>query len=262
MGIFTKGKSQPAGSAQRPGTAVLASGRRLRSALSPPDCVTALEQVFGTYRQRRYRDLPHLVPCGIQWLRDGGTAPLAVCGSDESDNFLLFTLAATTGGTDAGIFPLGSGDARLALSVVGHWKRADGSLSSTGTWPAGTVLLTAPPVDDQLLDGTLLAAGYPVIPANRARLAQQLFEMFLVKSHQFIQSKSGSSTADRFVDDQKRRADWTSLTGPLRSTLQALGEWQAGVLPYVQDLPLRCCALLLEPGGGDAPVWSQMERSG
>ena len=74
-------------------------------------------------------------------------------------DFLLVTLTPAAWGTEAGIFPLGSGDDRLTLPVVGHWKMRDNSLSSTGQWPGGTVRLAPPPVTDQLVDDTLAAAG-------------------------------------------------------------------------------------------------------
>ena len=201
------------------------------------------------------------MPTGIQWMAPEGQPSLAVSGNDESDHFLLFTLAPAPYGTEAGIFPLGSGDARLTLSVVGHWKRNDNSLSSTGTWPPNTVRLAPPPIDDRLIDGTLLAAGYPVTPGNRAKLAQHFSMLFLIKCQEFVSSREGARGAERFVDNHKQSADGASLSGPLRSALQLLAEWEPGVLPYIQDLPLRCRAMLLERVGSDGGIWSEFEPS-
>lgn len=261
MGIFSKSKSpQTAGNRAPAGTGAMGSGRRLRSALPPQQCAQLLQEIFEGYKPRKYPQLPRLVPTGIQWTAQEGTPSLALSGADQADDFLLFTFAVVPGGTQAGLFPLGSGDARLTLPVVGHWKMRDNSLSSTGTWPAGTVRLTPPPVTEQLVDSTLTAAGYPVTPANRQRLAAMMFDMFLVKCFEFIRSQSGEGVANRFIDTQRRNADWNSPAAPLRAALQALAEWNSGVLPYIQDLPYRVHALLLEGAEAGDGIWKDMDR--
>jgi hypothetical protein len=264
MGLFTREKRPQGGGSGQPATmplasGPLASGRRLRSDLSPQDCVEVLQQVFDGYRPRRHQDMPPLVPAGIRWTSVGGGPSLAVSGDDDSDDFLLFTFAGADGGTEAGIFPLGSGDERLALNVVGHWKRRDNSLASIGTWPPRTVWLTPPPIEDSLVDGTLQAAGYPLTPENRAKIAQQFTIMFLVKCQEFVSSREGARGAERFVAAHGQRRDSSSLAGLLRSPLQQLAEWEPGVLPYVQDLPLRIRSILLE-GDRNVGVWSELAR--
>jgi hypothetical protein len=260
VGIFTKSKGPQAGSQAPPGTEVMGSGRRLQSSLPPQQTAEILQDIFEGYKPRKYPELPRLVPTGIQWTAPEATPVLALSGTGQSDDFLLFTFAATPGGTQAGLFPPGSGDARLTLSVVGHWKMRDNSLSSTGTWPAATVRLTPPPVTDQLVDATLTAAGYPLTPANRQRLATMMYDMFLAKCWEFIGGQSGQSVAQRFVDGQRRAADRNSLTGPIRAALQGLAEWNSGVLPYIQDLPYRVHALLMETARAGAGVWQDMDR--
>lgn len=260
MGLFTKSKAPQVGNPAPAGTAAMGSGRRLRSSLAPQQCAEILEEIFEGYKPRKYPELPRLVPTGIQWTAREGMPVLAISGSDQGDDFLLFTFAAAPGGTQAGLFPLGSGDARLTLPVVGHWKTRDNSLSSTGTWPGATVWLTPPPISDQLVDSTLIAAGYPVTLANRQRLAVMMFDMFLTKCWEFIRGQSGEGVAGRFVDAQRRAADWSSLTWPIHAALQALAEWNTGVLPYIQDLPYRVHALLMETAKARAGVWADMDR--
>lgn len=110
-------------------------------------------------------------------------------------------------------------------------------------------------------DLSLQAVGYPLTPGNRARLAQQLTMMLLIKCQEIISSQEGPRGAERFIETHKRRADRTSLTGPPRSALHMLAEWNPGVLPYIQDLPLRYRAMLLirvdQPGG----FWSELEKA-
>lgn len=261
MGLFTGAKRQQAGDVALAGTAPLASGRRLRSSRKPEECAEILQQVFDGYRPRRHPSMPPLVPTGIRWMSADGTPSIAVSGSDEADDFLLFTLADAGGGTEAGIFPLGSGDQRLRLSAVGHWKQRDASLSSIGTFAPNTVRLTPPPIADSLVDETLRAAGCQLTPANRAKIAETFTMMFLVKCQEFVSSREGARGAERFLALHKQRADWSSLTGPLRSALQLLAEWEKGVLPYIQDLPLRCRALLLEDVAADDGVFSGLEKA-
>lgn len=260
MGFFSKSKTSRASNPATAGTGAMGSGRRLQSSLTPQQCAQVLQEIFEGYTPRKYPELPHLVPTGIQWTAQEGVPVLALSGSDQTDDFLLFTFATVPGGTQAGLFPLGSGDARLNLPVVGHWKMRDNSLTSTGTWPAATVRLTPPPVTDDLVDSTLAAAGYPVTPANRQRLAAMMFDMFLTKSWEFIRGQSGEGVAKRFIDAQRQAANWDSLTGPIRAALQALAEWNTGVLPYVQDLPYRVRALLIEAARTRAGVWENMDR--
>lgn len=130
-----------------------------------------------------------------------------------------------------------------------------------GTWPHGTVRLTPPPISDGLLDSTLQVGGYPLTPGNRARLAQQLTMMLLIKCQEIISSQECPRGAERFIETHKRHADRTSLTGPPRSALRMLAEWNPGVLPYIQDLPPRYRAMLLirvnQPGG----FWSELEKA-
>lgn len=80
------------------------------------DCVQVLRQVFDGYRPRRRPDMEPLVPAGIRWTAADGAPSIAVSGNDESDEFVLFTLAPAELGTEAGIFALGGGN----LAVTGH----------------------------------------------------------------------------------------------------------------------------------------------
>jgi hypothetical protein len=262
VGLFTRANRQPEKTAVRPGMGKMGSGRRLRSALSPDECAEVLETLFGTYRPRIHPEQPHLVPAGIEWTAEEGKPTLALCGDDENDDFILFTLAATADGTDAGVFPLGSGDDRLSpLSVVGHWKQRDPPLSSVGTWPHATVLLGPPPIDDSLIDSTLSAAGFPATARNRFLLAEQFQIMFRLKCFEYVNGMKGEAASRLFDAAYERRRDSTTMSGPFRSLLQLLAETLPGVQPYIQDLPVRIRAMMLEMDD-PAPLWSEMEQAG
>ena len=258
MGLLPGTKRQRFGATAGPGTMLLGSGWCLHSSCRPEDCAEILQQVFDSYPRRRHRDAPPLVPAGVEWTPAKAEPAFALCGHDDSDDFLLFTFSDARGGTDASIFPLGSWHVRLTPSVVGHWQQRDSSLYSIGAWGPGAVRLTPPPIGDVLVDETLQAAGYPLTPSNRAKLAKQFTMLFLVKGQEFVGGREGTRGAQRFVESYKKRADRTSLIGPLRSALQLFAEWEPGMLPYIQDLPLQTRAILLERLDDDDGFWSDL----
>ena len=258
MGFLPGTKCQRAHVTAGPGTMLLGCGWCLHSSYRPEDCAEILQQVFDSYCPRRHRDVPPLVPAGIEWTPAKAEPAFALCGHDDSDDFLLFTFTDARGGTDASIFPLGSWHARLMPSVVGHWQQRDSSLYSIGTWGPGAVRLTPPPIGDILIDETLQAASYPLTPSNRAKLAQQFTMLFLVKGQEFVGSREGTRGAQCFVENYKKHADRTSLIGPLRSALQLFAAREPGMLPYIQDLPLQTRAILLERVDDADGFWSHL----
>lgn len=239
------------------GTAYLPAGRRLGSSRNPEQCAALVMQVFDGYRPRKYPELPPLAPAGVRWHATQSAPAIALSGKDQADKWLLITLAPVQGGTEIGIFALED----HPLSVVGHWKTGDLSLTSTGTWPARTVELAPPPVSDEIVTTTLTANGYPATPANLQIMGNHLFDQFLAKAYTFINGQDGAKAAERFIAEQRQRADYGSLAGPLRSTLQALAEWNNQVLPYIQDLPLRARALLLYMAAetGNGGIWADID---
>lgn len=239
------------------GTAYLSAGRRMRSSRSPEQCAALLLKVFDGYRPRKYPELPPLVPAGVRWHAEQAVPTISLSGKDEADHWLLITLAPVQGATEIGIFAL----EEQPLSVVGHWKGRDQSLTSTGRWPARTVELAPPPVSDEIVASTLTANGFPATSRNLRAMGGHLFNQFLAKAYTFVNGQDGEEAAKRFIAAQRRRADYSSLAGPLRSTMQALGEWNNQVLPYIQDLPLRVRALLLDfaDGSGNGGIWAELD---
>jgi hypothetical protein len=74
----------------------------------------------------------------------------------------------------------------------------------------------------------------------------------LVKAYQFINSQN-PRYAQAFVDEHRGMPD-------LQRILDDLGGWNPGVLPYIQDLPLRLRGLMLEPElKKSSPFWQELE---
>jgi hypothetical protein len=264
MGLFGTKKESPGRSA-KPRFPPMGSGRRLSSALGVADTLSTLDAVVSTYRPQKYAALPLLIDAGFAWLADPAQTPkVAVSCEDAQEDFLLVALIDRAAGTEIGLFPLGSGDARLTLNIVGHWKQQDSSLSSTGTWPAGTIALRPPRVPLDLAQTTVARGGYPLTDRNLALMAEQLFTGILVKAGQFVSHSDGDRASQQFVEDQGRKAAWSmdALSAPLQSVVDDLSEWNPGVLPYIQDLPWRVSAVFLEGAANPSGTfWGKMDRT-
>jgi hypothetical protein len=257
MGLFSRG---PAAPVEAPGT--LSSGRRLTSSLSSDEAHRTVEALMNSYRERQYPTLPHLVPAGTVWMGSPADEPTAFyAGADQEGAFLLFTFRGTASGSEIGVFPLGHGDARLTLPIIGHLKQRDASLTSIGTYPHGALRLTRPPVPDDLVDQTLAAAGYPATPLNLAQIADQLFTMASLKAFQYISSQDGDPVGHRYLRAWREQATFgPALVEPIRMVLDGLAAWDVSVLPYMQDIPLRIQGVVLQASGHEGSFWDSLER--
>ena len=97
MGLLPGTKRQRFGATAGPGTMLLGSGWCLHSSCRPEDCAEILQQVFDSYRLRRHRDVPPLVPVGIEWTPAKTEPAFALCGHDDTDDFLLLTFTDANG---------------------------------------------------------------------------------------------------------------------------------------------------------------------
>lgn len=234
------------------GVGRLGPGRKLRSDSDVARCRETLDAIVDTYRPRKYAELPHVVDSGYEWYGEGRPA-YVVSLTDDRDDYLLVTLCGSMSGSEIGIFPLGSDDQSMMMPLPGHWKMRDSSLASIGRYPGGTVSLREPPIPDDYVKGTLAKAGVPVTPPNVIALQNMMAQQFVVKAYQFISSQQ-PAFADTFA---ARHRDSTDL----RAILRDLAAWNPGVLPYIQDLPMRVRALLLERETFESsPLWAGMQR--
>jgi hypothetical protein len=123
----------------------------------------------------------------------------------------------------------GSSDGRPGTVPFGSGRRLRSDLSPRDCVEA------PPPIENSIVDETLQAAGYPLTPENRAKIAELFTAMFLVKCQELVTSLQGAQAAERFVAAHAQHADWTSAVGPLRTALQQLAEWEPSVLSYTQN---------------------------
>jgi hypothetical protein len=236
----------------------MGSGRRLRSSLAASDCLVTLEDLLLSYRTPKYKYLSSYFYPGWSWNSPDEAPSTVVCFDDTNDDFMLATLWPAGDGTEFGLFPLGSGDGRLeTMPIIGHWKTRDASLSSIGTIPGGKITLQAPRLADDYIDGIVTAAGYPATPSNIHAVGSKTSELFFIKALQFI-SSNDRRAADHFAASHRYDG---GLPGPFcQSLLDDLVVWNPGVLPYIQALPMRMRALLLENVDTKGELWRDLDR--
>lgn len=250
MGLFDKLRQQRSA---RASAALPVPGSHLRTEASASRCVSALDEVLSTYRPRRYQHLPHVVDCGYGWRAPSREPHRVVCFTDHENDFVMVAFWDTATGSQAAVFPVHSNSHQGPTSVIAHWRTRDPTLATIGVIPAGSIALQEPTIPGNYIAGTLQAAGYPTTATNMADMHDMMLRQHLIKAHQFISSED-PVVADAFVERHKRRAD-------LQALVQGLGEWNAAVLPYIQDLPWRIRAIMLEPENLQrSDFWASLER--
>lgn len=83
--------------------------------------------------------------------------------------------------------------------------------------------------------------------------------MFLIKAFEYI-STEDPQLAERFVD--QHRWDGEPFAPFYRGVFEDLIAWNPTVLPYIQQLPTRIRALLLEHVEVQGSVWSELPDRG
>lgn len=253
----TSGSRSSAGG-QRVPTATFGPGRRLNSQLGLERSAAILEQVLTTYSPPAYAAMSALQPARVEWRGPDPAPARSFTCTYGSDDIYLITMASEGSGTLMGLFPVGADQNSLTTPLVGQWKQADGSLSSTGTFQPGSAALHPPEIPLAYVDGILEAAEFDGTSENKLAVAEQVVSMFNVKAYQYISSNDLRS-AETFVAQHS----WTGDPALCSRVLADLGAWNQQVIPYIQDLPGRVRALLLEsdPGGRlTADVWERLPR--
>jgi len=256
MGLFKKRTPTPA----RPSVPPMGSGRRLRSSLSVPAGLALLEELLLSYRAPKYTHLPSYVTAAYTWNVPTEEPPATVVSfSDGNDDFILAAFWPEGSGSELVLFPLGAGDERLqTMPLIGNWKMRDRSLSSIGTAPHGMLTLRAPRITDELFEGTVAAGGYPVTAANVQSVGLKFGEMFLIKAYEFLSATQGPQAYERFAAAHRYPG---GPTAPFcQAILDDLVAAEPGLVPYLQELPMRIRAIMLESRDGEDPFANVLQR--
>ncbi len=227
------------------------SGRRLSSTRPPFMCATTLAGVLNVHSPTPYRHMEPLTPATIVSQGGHGTPLVARACSYGDDKYLFLFWNMPNGGSEIGFFALG-GEDRLTTPLIGQWKQADASLSSIGRIDGAKIFLLPPQVGYQYFTETLDLAGKAHSEANIAFLIDQTSFLFRIKAQGFVEAIAGSSSAARFMHDLPQGTDVDTPA----IILQALGNWDTGIIPYLQDLPWRIRGIQLEDPGGK---WDELD---
>ncbi|WP_132836158.1 hypothetical protein [Streptomyces sp. BK205] len=72
--------------------------------------------------------------------------------------------------------------------------------------------------------------------------------MHLIKAGEFVRSRDGQAQALQYR--AKQNAESRPTSGRAQSALDDLAAWNTGVIPYINDMPWRCRAIILESAAG------------
>jgi hypothetical protein len=245
VGLFSRSKSphtRASSSGTNPGVGKVGPGRRLRSSENLDSGRRILEDIIESYGTRQYPELSRVVLAGWEWYGPDDARPeVVLCGPMQDGHPGFIALRRVPEGTEAGIYDL---TGEMSLPIIGHWKMRDKSLTSIGEAAGGQLALTAPSVPDDYVEELVQRLGLPTNIENWTKAATELHQMFVLKAVTFMQ-QAPQSVADMFIDDHRNVP--LGIEG-LRVILRDLARWNTGVIPYMQDVPPRVRALILQVG--------------
>lgn len=239
----------------------MGSGLHLQTNLDADGCMSTLDSLLRSYRTPKYKHLPSYFRAGWVWNQPDDRPPDTVVSfTDASDEFILATFWSSNQGSELGLFPLGSGDDRLAaMPIVEDWNARDKSLSSVGVVPAGSITLRAPRIDEAFFAEMAESAGLPAQQPIVEAVGLKVGEMFLIKAYEFLSSQD-QRAYEHFR--QTHHFDGGPLDEFCQATLDDLTAYEPGLLPYIQDLPMRVRAIMLEQTGTDgSSFWTDLART-
>ena len=259
MNLFTREQRPPVAAAEpgRPAPGIL-----LTSTLDPDGCLRVLGQTLLSFRVPEYTYLPSFTSVGWAWA--GGSAPVpetVISCADRTGDDVLVALWPARRGSLIGLFPLTGGDEqadRLDSSMLAPWRRHDTSLSGTvAGLEAGLIRLAPPVLAAGYAEEIVSAAGYRATRRNTQVVMRTAGSLFLARAQQFIEHRE-PRMARRFVRDHPLPQPMSAAT--LQEIVNDLARWNPGVLPYLQWMPVRTRAIMLERCQDRETFWGGLDR--
>ena len=256
MDLFSREQCRPGGGQAR----VPGPGLALTSALDRDGCLRALRRTLLSFRVPEYTHLPAFTQASWAWNGEPGQAPemLLICG-DRAGDYVLVALWPDSRGCHIGLLPLGADQAGgLECSLLTAWRQRDISLSSsTGGLAAGLVTLVPPVLPPGWVAEIVSAAGYRPTRRNTQMAARAAGSLFLGRAGPFIEHRKPRA-ARRFVRRHSRRQPMNEAA--LQEIIDDLARLDPGVLPYLQWLPVRTRAMMLELVQDRGTFWDDLDR--
>ena len=257
MDLFSREQCRPGATAQ---ARVPGPGIALTSALDQDGCLRALGRTLLGFRVPEYTHLPPFTQASWAWNGEPGQAPemLLIC-IDRTGDYVLVALWPGSRGCRIGLLPLGADQpAGLECSLLTAWRQRDISLSMpTGDLAAGLITLIPPVLPPGWVAEIVSAGGYRPTRRNTQVAARAAGSLFLGRAELFIEHRKPRA-ARRFV----RRHSWRQPTNEaaLQEIIDDLARLDPGVLPYLQWLPVRTRAMMLELVRDRDTFWGDLDR--
>lgn len=244
-------------------TTPLGPGLRIRSAQDLPGRLDILKRMIRGYREPKYMHLPPYVETGWTWNGPHGEQPETVVSFRDRDDDVTFMAFWPDG--YLGIFPLGEDYHRRYLAVADDWERFDASHMRYGMLQSGLISLITPPIPRQFFVDALALTRFPPTEFNIAKVAANLGLMLTLDARSFIGTRN-QAAAERFVSRHTLEHFLNKFPeGPVDQfpywIMSDLAAWSPEFLPYLQELPARRRAILVDPAGADTPFWRQLEQA-
>ena len=259
MGLFTR-EQRPPGSAAE--TSVLGPGLTVTSALDPDGCLRALDRTLLSFRVPEYTHLPTFTKASWAWTGEPALAPaIVVICADLPGDHLLVALWPDGGGTRIGLVPLGGEDQQagdMESAMLAAWRQRDSSLARmAGDLGAGLLRLVAPLLPAGYAEEIVAAAGYRPTRPNTQIITRIARGLLLGWTQLFIDQREPRA-ARRFVRRHSLRQPVNDAD--LQQIIDDLARVDPGLLPYLQWLPVRTRALMLEFSQDPNSFWGDLDR--
>ena len=262
MILFSREHHRPEADADPP---VSGPGLVLTSALDLDGCLRALGRTLLGFRVPEYTHLPPFTEASWAWNGERGQAPqtVIIC-TDRAGDYVLVAFWPDSAGCRIGLAPLSGG--RAAGQQAGEpewpmataWRLRDISLSRpAGVLAAGMIRLVPPVLPPGWVAEILSAAGYRPTRRNTRIAARAAGSLFLGRAELFIGPRKPRA-ARRFVRRHSRRQPRKEAA--LQEIIDDLARNDPGVLPYLQWLPVRARAMMLEHVQEPGTFWDDLDR--
>ena len=259
MSLFTR-EQRPPVAAEEPGRP--AAGISVTSALDPDGCLRVLGQTLLSFRVPEYTHLPSFTSVGWAWA--GGSAPapetVIICADRTGDDVLVALWPARRRVPDRAVpaHRRGRAGGPAGQLDAGPWRRHDTSLSGTPAGlEAGLIRLAPPVLAAGYAEEIVSAAGYRASRRNTQVVMRTAGSLFLARAQQFIEHRE-PRMARRFVRHHPLPQPMSAAT--LQEIVNDLARWNPGVLPYLQWMPVRTRAIMLERCQDRETFWGGLDR--
>jgi hypothetical protein len=259
MGLFMREQRSSGTAAEQ---LVVGPGVTATSALGLDGCLRALDRTLLGFRVPEYTHLPTFTTARWAWDGEPGQAPetVIICADGPGDHVLV-ALWPEAGGSRIGLVPLSGKDQQpgeMESAMLAAWRQHDTSLSRpAGGLRAGLIRLVPPLLPAGYAEEIVAAAGYRPTRRNTRIVMRTAASLFLGRAQLFIEDRE-PHTARRFVRRHSLRQPVNEAG--LQGILDDLAHTDPQLLPYLQWLPVRTRAMMLEFCHDRSTFWGDLDR--